>query len=59
MSGVEDKVYIVEGALKICTSHTSSVILLWAKQVHLYIKTMEEDGYTVRLFLPGQFDADR
>jgi hypothetical protein len=58
-SGVENKVYIVQGKLKDMykKSHYQCDRVM-AKRVHQYTKTMEEDGYTVRLF-PGQFDADR
>jgi ERCC4-type nuclease len=49
-SGVENKFYIVQGAIKDLYKTHMQCDLGMAKRVHLYTKTMEEDGYTVQRF---------
>jgi hypothetical protein len=49
-SGVENKFYIVQGAIKDMYKTQFQCDLGMAKRVHLYTKTMEEDGYTVQRF---------
>jgi hypothetical protein len=49
-SGVENKFYIVQGAIKDMYKTHMQCDRLMAKRVTLYIKTMEEDGYTIKRF---------
>jgi hypothetical protein len=49
-SGVENKFYIVQGAIKDMYKTHMQCNLLMARRVHAYIKTMEEDNYTVTFF---------
>jgi ERCC4-type nuclease len=49
-SGVENKFYIVQGQIKDLFKAHMQCDIMMRKRVHEYIKTMEEDNYTVTFF---------
>jgi hypothetical protein len=49
-SGVENKFYVAQGAVKDMYKTHMQCNFLMARRVHEYIKTMEEENYTVTFF---------